>query len=154
MREAAPHAKEDHVVYFRVPHCLDPTLRTALFRLTAAPARKKPHGSQSPAPACGCSTADASAGLRHPRSDPRWHPSSCSRWVWQLGPFATCATSYLLLQHLDKNNCSIYLKQMKHLKHMYKTLAKHQKKLQNMCVAIATYAYIKIKHLQHTYENT
>jgi hypothetical protein len=43
---------------------------------------------------------------------------------------------------------------MKHLQYtseIAKTLAKHQKKLENMCVAIAN---IQIKHLQHTYENT
>jgi hypothetical protein len=59
--------------------------------------------------------------------------------------FATCATSDLLSPHTDETLATYTRKQLKHLQHMFKTLAKYQKKLENMCVAIT-------KHMQHPNE--
>jgi hypothetical protein len=69
-REAALHTKGAPAIYFRTT-AYRPTIVLALFRLTTAPARRNPSGSQSPAPACGCRNADAFDDLRRSHDDPR-----------------------------------------------------------------------------------
>jgi chemotaxis response regulator CheB len=63
----------------------------------------------------------------------------------QLQHVGPIATPDLLLQHLDETLATYVQKQLKHLQHMSETLAEDQKKLENMCVAIA-------KHMQHPNE--
>ena len=67
VQEAALHAKEA-----RVPHRVDPTLRTAIpFRSLCSRDRLHvgSHVGPSYLPPYGCRAADASAGLKRPQSD-------------------------------------------------------------------------------------
>ena len=85
------------------PRYYRPTIAFPLFRLTKAPARRNPHGSQPHSPACGCRGADASVGLKRLHGDPRWRPSSCSMRLRQVGLIATCATPDLLFNIQTKH---------------------------------------------------
>jgi hypothetical protein len=55
-----------------------------------------------------------------------------------VGPIATCVTVNILLQHVDGT--------LQHMYETFETFTKHQKKLEDMSVAIAN---IQIKRLQH-----
>jgi len=68
---------------------------------------------------------------------PSGHATRATRW----------SSTRLWRQHAGRIS-NIYQKQLKHLQHTSKTLTKHQKKLENTCVAIAN---IMMKY-QHTYE--
>jgi hypothetical protein len=61
-----------------------------------------------------------------------------------------CATSDLLLKHLDITVVTYKRRQMKHLKHVSETLAKTLEKDLKTIVNICN---IQIKHLQQTYRD-
>ena len=67
-------------------------LAPCLMPCTVAHARFVSHVASYPTPAPWRSLAHTHAG----------GPSSCSKWLLQMGLTATCATPYLLLQHLDE----------------------------------------------------
>jgi hypothetical protein len=133
LRMGGRTARKTRVACFHAPHHVDPMLHTVIpsrsyYFVWHAPARRNPRRSQSPSPACGCCTADASVGLRRPRSDPRWRPSSCSRRVWQVGAIAT-------VQH-PIYFCNIQIKK----------LATYVRNRWNTC-------NIRLKHLQNSRKN-
>jgi hypothetical protein len=66
----------------------------------------------------------------------------------QVNPIAACATSDLLLQHLDETLASYGQKQLKHMQYTYETLAKHLKTLESHC----KHMQHPDKHLQHICE--
>jgi hypothetical protein len=85
-----------------------------------------------------------------PSSAPAWRrPSNYCRWLWHVGPIATCATPDLLLKHLDAAFETYVWKQMKYMKHVSETLIKTP---ENTWKPLQNIHNIEIKYLQYMCE--